>query len=39
MRLQGTIIVFPSALFHRVTPVKRGRRYSLVQWYSGPDFT
>jgi len=39
LRLQGTIIVFPSSLFHRVTPIKRGTRYSLVQWYSGPDFT
>lgn len=39
LRLQGTVIVFPSMLFHRVSPVKRGTRYSLVQWYSGPEFT
>ena len=36
--MQGTIIVFPSMLPHRVTPVTEGVRYSLVQWFSGPDF-
>jgi len=35
---QGTIIVFPSILMHQVTKVTRGTRYSLVQWYNGPDF-
>lgn len=39
LRLQGTVIVFPSALTHRISHVKRGTRYSLVQWYSGPEFT
>jgi PKHD-type hydroxylase len=37
-RDRGTIIVFPSILLHRVTPVTEGHRYSLVQWYDGPDF-
>ena len=35
---KGTVIVFPSAILHRVTPVTKGARYSLVQWYNGPDF-
>ena len=35
---KGTVIVFPSAMLHRVTPVTKGARYSLVQWYNGPDF-
>ena len=35
---QGTAIVFPSFLPHRVTPVTRGTRYSLVAWASGPAF-
>tara|TARA_B100002019_G_C21244171_1_gene587363 strand:- start:35 stop:625 length:591 start_codon:yes stop_codon:yes gene_type:complete len=39
LRKQGTVIVFPSMLMHRVTKVTKGTRYSLVQWYSGPQFT
>jgi len=39
MLKRGTVIVFPSSILHRVTPVTRGTRYSLVQWYNGPDFT
>ena len=35
---KGTIIVFPSMLLHKVTPVTKGIRHSLVQWFSGPDF-
>jgi len=35
---QGTIIVFPSLLLHTVTPMTKGIRHSLVQWFSGPDF-
>lgn len=38
IRQQGTIIVFPSLLKHQVTHVTQGTRYSLVQWYNGPDF-
>lgn len=34
----GTIIVFPSTMEHRVTPVTKGTRYSLVAWYLGPPF-
>ena len=39
MLKSGTVIVFPSSIMHRVTPITRGTRYSLVQWYNGPDFT
>ena len=31
----GTIVVFPSFLWHRVTPVTKGTRYSLVGWSLG----
>ena len=33
---QGSLIVFDSRLEHRVKPVTRGVRHSLVGWYSGP---
>ena len=32
---RGSIIVFPSFLYHRVKPVKQGTRYSLVAWSNG----
>jgi len=32
----GTLIVFPSALPHRVKPVTKGIRKSLVGWIPGP---
>jgi PKHD-type hydroxylase len=35
LRGQGTVIVFPSATLHRVTPVISGVRYSLVSWFLG----
>jgi len=35
---QGTVMVFPSYLAHRVTPVTRGVRRSLVAWFSGPTW-
>ena len=34
----GTMIVFPSFMHHRITPVSRGVRYSLVAWVHGPPF-
>ena len=34
----GTAIVFDSSDWHRVTPVTRGIRYSLVCWTVGPNF-
>ena len=35
---EGSIIVFPSFMEHRVTPVTKGTRYSLVAWFVGPPF-
>jgi PKHD-type hydroxylase len=37
-RERGSVIVFPSNILHEVTPVKSGRRYSLVTWAHGPLF-
>lgn len=37
-RRRGTIIVFPSFLSHRITPVTAGQRASLVAWAHGPVF-
>ena len=34
----GSIIVFPSDMEHRVAPVTKGIRYSLVIWFLGPPF-
>jgi len=34
----GSIIVFPSFIEHRVQPVTKGVRYSLVAWFVGPPF-
>ena len=33
---QGTLVLFPSYQLHRVTPVTRGLRRSLVSWVVGP---
>ena len=38
MRNKGSLIVFPSFLWHRVTPIKTGMRYSLVFWNLGRPF-
>lgn len=35
---QGTLTIFPSYALHRVTPVTKGVRRSLVAWISGPEF-
>jgi PKHD-type hydroxylase len=35
---QGSIIYFPSMLRHKVTPVTKGKRYSLVAWFEGPKW-
>lgn len=34
----GRIFIFPSWLLHRVTPVTKGTRKSLVSWVSGSKF-
>ena len=35
---KGSIVVFPSHLWHRVKPVRKGIRYSLVLWNIGYPF-
>lgn len=37
-RRKGTLLIFPSFSLHRVSPVTRGTRYSLVGWVSGKPF-
>jgi len=37
-REQGSVVCFDSYDWHRITPVTRGVRYSLVLWIWGPDF-
>ena len=38
IKSQGTVIVFDSRDFHRVTPVVKGTRHSIVCWCCGPNF-
>ena len=38
MRQQGTLIAFPSFHEHRITPVTKGERFSLVAWVDGPPY-
>tara|TARA_R110000824_G_scaffold8482_1_gene38583 strand:+ start:933 stop:1583 length:651 start_codon:yes stop_codon:yes gene_type:complete len=35
---KGSIIVFPSDVWHRVKPITKGTRYSLVVWHLGYPF-
>jgi PKHD-type hydroxylase len=35
---RGLIVVFPSYVLHKVTPVTSGTRQTLVTWFSGPNF-
>jgi PKHD-type hydroxylase len=38
IKQKGTVIVFPSFLYHKVNPVSKGKRYSLVGWYEGNNW-
>lgn len=38
MRNRGTIILFPSFIYHSVAPVTAGKRYSLTAWFEGPKW-
>ena len=38
IRQKGSVIVFPSFVWHRVKPVTKGRRHSLVCWNLGYPF-
>jgi PKHD-type hydroxylase len=35
---KGSIVIFPSYNWHRVTPITKGHRNSLVMWSLGPSF-
>ena len=35
---RGSIIIFPSFVFHRITPIKKGTRLALVNWSLGERF-
>jgi PKHD-type hydroxylase len=37
-RKRGTLIAFPSYQLHRITPVTKGTRNSLVGWINGKQF-
>ena len=37
-KAKGTFVIFPSWMTHRVTPVTKGVRKSLVIWVEGPQF-
>ena len=37
-RDQGTMLAFPSFTLHKVTPITKGTRHSLVAWIGGPNF-
>jgi PKHD-type hydroxylase len=34
----GTLLVFPSFLYHRVTPITHGTRKTMNIWFEGPGF-
>jgi PKHD-type hydroxylase len=34
-RIKGSMIVFPSYIYHQVTPILSGQRLSIVIWYQG----
>lgn len=38
VRKQGTVLIFPSFVNHRVIPVTKGVRHSMVAWFQGPKF-
>lgn len=38
LKQQGSVVVFPSLVTHRVTPVTKGTRHSLVAWIEGPKW-
>lgn len=38
LKQQGNLVIFPSYVPHKVTPLISGKRYSLVTWIGGPNF-
>jgi PKHD-type hydroxylase len=37
-KTKGTVIAFPSYAPHKINPITKGKRYSLVVWVTGPNF-
>jgi len=38
MNKKGSLVVFPSYIWHKVSPVTKGTRHSLVIWYLGNPY-
>ena len=38
LREKGSLVVFPSFVWHRVTPVTKGIRHSLTTWHLGSPY-
>jgi len=38
LKTQGTALIFPSFIVHKVNPVTKGTRHSLVAWIEGPKW-
>lgn len=38
IKQQGTVIFFPSFVFHSVSPIESGVRNSLAMWFDGPKW-
>jgi len=38
LKEKGSIVVFPSFYYHKVNPILKGTRYSLVMWFLGKPF-
>lgn len=38
MRKPGALVIFPSIIMHRVTPVTKGVRRTISYWVLGPNF-
>jgi predicted 2-oxoglutarate/Fe(II)-dependent dioxygenase YbiX len=34
----GSLLIFPSHIYHRVTPVTSGERITLSAWFAGPNW-
>jgi PKHD-type hydroxylase len=35
---KGTLICFPTFILHRIKPITKGKRNSLIAWINGPSF-
>ena len=38
LKQKGTVVIFPSYMLHRITPVTKGTRNSLVLWIGGDHY-